>query len=184
MTKSPRLGASRFSLFRRGIQSGMTTKAAFTAEEWALLRQGPPLAAMRVIVAESGGRPREIESLGRAYGNARHGDPELKGPTGLIDEIVTDAPHIDQSRFGTPDAPDVAEVCKGAAGCLREAVGVLERSATVEELEDYRRFVLRLAQRVAAVPAEGGPFGTSGTSASDSEVAALDEIADALGWNS
>jgi hypothetical protein len=58
---------------------------------------------------------------------------------------------------------------------LRDAVALLERKATPEEVEDYKRFVVTLAERVAAAHKEGGE------PVSQAERAAIDEIAAALG---
>jgi hypothetical protein len=58
---------------------------------------------------------------------------------------------------------------------LRDAVAVVERKATPEELEDYRRFVLAVAERVANAHREGDQ------QVSDAERAAIEEIAAALG---
>jgi hypothetical protein len=52
---------------------------------------------------------------------------------------------------------------------------VLERKATPEEVEDYRRFVLNLAEKVANAHRENGQ------SVSPAEQAAIDEIAANLG---
>jgi len=52
---------------------------------------------------------------------------------------------------------------------------VLERKATPEEVGDYRRFILNLADKVASAHREGGE------QVSDSERAAVDEISASLG---
>jgi hypothetical protein len=54
---------------------------------------------------------------------------------------------------------------------IREAVALVEQKATPQELEDYRRFVVSLAQRVAAAKSD----------VSDAETAAITEIEAALG---
>jgi hypothetical protein len=54
-------------------------------------------------------------------------------------------------------------------------VTLLEEKATPEEVEDYRGFVLAVAERVAAAKSEGDE------PVSDSERAAVEAIADALG---
>jgi hypothetical protein len=53
-------------------------------------------------------------------------------------------------------------------------VAILEQKATPEEVEDYRRFVLSLANRVADAKSEKGDSGA------DAEGAAIAEITDAL----
>ena len=64
---------------------------------------------------------------------------------------------------------------------LREAVDLLGRKATPEELDDYRRFVLTVAERVAQAHKEGGFLGVGGQRVSDRERAALDEVASTIG---
>ena len=58
---------------------------------------------------------------------------------------------------------------------MQEAVATLQGKATAEEVDDYRRFVLTLARRVAERHEEHG------TNISPAEQAALDELAAALG---
>jgi hypothetical protein len=58
---------------------------------------------------------------------------------------------------------------------LRDAVELLERKATPDEVEGYRRFVLTLADKVANAHREGG------AGVSEAERAAINEISTALG---
>lgn len=144
----------------------MTGSADFTPEEWEQIVEGPTGAGMVVITAQRGGTFRETFSMAKAYAEARqqHGESEF------LDELVSTKPKIDRTRHGSPD-----ELKQRALGELREAVGLLEQKATPEEVEDYGRFVLGLAERVAAAHREGGE------AVSKAERAAIDEIADALG---
>jgi hypothetical protein len=144
----------------------MTGKSAFTNEEWETVLEGPPLAGLLVITAQRGGSFRESFALARAYAEARqeHGESEL------LDEIVSAKPEIDRKRYGSP-----AELEQEAHQRLREAVAVLERKATPEEVDDYRNFVLTLAKRVAAAHKEGDE------SVSPPEQAAIDGLAASLG---
>jgi hypothetical protein len=64
---------------------------------------------------------------------------------------------------------------------LREAIGILSGKATPEEVDDYKRFVMTVAQTVAAAHKEGGFLGIGGKPVSDAENRALDEISTALG---
>jgi hypothetical protein len=144
----------------------MTGKADFTPEEWELVLEGPPLAGTIVVLAERGGTFRESFSMAKAYTEARkqHGESEL------LDEVVSTKPKVDRSRHS-----NFEELNEHGLGQLREAVATLESKATPEEVEDYRRFVLSLVERVAAAHKEGGE------QVSDAERAAIDEIAAALG---
>jgi hypothetical protein len=149
----------------------MTGKADFTEDEWKQVLQGPPSAGMIVITAERGGSIRESFSMAKAYTAARkqHGDSEL------LDTIVTEKPEMDHTRFHSPE--ELKEACLGH---LRDAVALLDQKASEEEVEEYKRFIVGLAERVAEAHREGF-LGLSGERVSDSERAAVEEIAATLG---
>ena len=147
----------------------MTTKAAFSPEEWKVVLEGPPTAGMIVITAAHGGMFRESFAMSKAYTEARaqHGESEL------LDEIVAAKPHVDRTRYHSPE-----ELRDHGLGHIRDAVALLQSKATTEERDDYRQFVLNLANKVAAAHREGGQ------SVSPPEVEAIQEIAAALGSTS
>ena len=144
----------------------MTGQADFSAEEWELVLEAPPAAGLIVVMAESGGTFRETFSMAKAYAEAR----QQHGASQLLDEIASTKPKVDRSRHGSFE-----ELKEHGLQKLRDAVAVLERKAAPEEVDDYRRFVLTLTERVAAAHKEGGQ------EVSDAERAAIDEIASALG---
>ena len=144
----------------------MTGKADFSPDEWELVQEGPPAAGLIVVTAERGGTLRETFSMAKAYVEAR----QQHGASELLDEIVSAKPEVDRTRHASFE-----QLKEYGLRRLREAVEVLERKATPEEVEDYRRFVVTLAERVAAAHKEGGQ------PVSDAERAAVDEIAAALG---
>ena len=144
----------------------MTAKADFTPEEWQVVLQGPPSAGMIVVTAQRGGTFRETIAMAKAYVEARkqHGESEL------LDEIVSAKPEVDHTRYHSAE-----ELKENGLRRLRDAVDVLERKVTPEELEDYRRFVLTLADKVATAHREDGE------SVSPAERTAIEEIAASLG---
>jgi hypothetical protein len=146
----------------------MTTRQDFTPAEWELILEGPPSAGMIVITAQSGGMIRETFSMSKAYVDARqhHGSSEL------LDEIVAAKPEVDHTRYGSP-----AEFKEHALGHLRDAAALLAAKATPQELEDYKRFVVTLAETVARTHREGH----AQDPVSDSEREAIDAIVKALG---
>jgi hypothetical protein len=152
----------------------MTGKADFSPEEWEVVLKGPPSAGMIVITAQRGGTFRESFSMAKSYGEARkqHGDSEL------LDEIASTKPEIDRTRYHSPE-----ELKEHGLQHLREAVELLEQKGTPEEVDEYRRFVLTLANRVADAHKEGF-LGVSGERVSEAEGAAVAEIAEALGTES
>ncbi|MEO9174781.1 MAG: hypothetical protein ABI317_04640 [Gaiellales bacterium] len=146
----------------------MTGKSEFSAEEWQLVLQGPPTAGVIVVTAQRGGTFRETLSIAKAYGEARraHGESEL------LDEIVSSKPELDHTRYHSPE-----ELREHGLQHLRDAVAVLERKATAQEVDSYRRFSRDLAERVAHAHRERDTV----DGVSDAERAALDEIGSALG---
>jgi hypothetical protein len=141
----------------------MTGKSDFTPEEWELVREGPPTAALMAMTAEKGGSFRESWALAKAYTEARqaHGDSEL------LDALVGEKP--DLKRYKTPEELDAQGL-----GRLTEAVALLEQKATAAEVDTYRKFALDVAQRVAAAHKEGGQ------PVSDAEQAAIARVESSL----
>lgn len=144
----------------------MTGKADFTQEEWELILEGPSSAGMIVITAQRGGTFRESIAMAKAYVEAR----QQHGGSELVDEIVAAKPERDHTRSHSAE-----ELRQHGLQHLRDAVSLLERKATAEEVEDYKRFVLTLADRVANAHREHG------VSVSDAERAAIEEISATLG---
>jgi hypothetical protein len=144
----------------------MTTKAAFSPEEWKVVLEAPPAAGLIVITASHGGTFRETVAMSKAYAEARaqHGDSEL------LDEIVAAKPKVDHTRYHSAE-----ELRDSGLGHVRDAVALLQDKATTEECEDYRRFVLTVANKVAAAHREAGQ------SVSPAEAQAIQEISAALG---
>jgi hypothetical protein len=145
----------------------MTVKADFSPEDWDVIAEGPPTAGMIVSTAQRGGTFREAIAMGKAYSEARR----EHGASALLDELVSGRPEMQKPHARTPE-----ELREQGLGRIREAVRLLEQKATPAEVEDYRRFVISLANRVAAAKSEGGD-----QAASEAEAAAIGEITRALG---
>ncbi len=143
----------------------MTGKADFTEEEWELVSEGPPSAGLIVVTAQRGGIFRETLAIPTAYVEAR----QLHGESQLLDEIVTARPERDHTHYHSFE-----ELKQNGLQHLRDAITLLEQKATAEEVAGYKRFVLAVADKVANAHREGG------TSVSDAEQAAIEEISKAL----
>jgi hypothetical protein len=144
----------------------MTDKSSFTEEEWEQILEGPTTAGMIVLTSQRGGSFRESWAMAKAYVEARqhHGGSEL------LDQIVAAKPKRDKSHYNSP-----GELKQGGLAHLQQAVALVGEKATQQETDDYKAFVLTVADRVANAHREGG------TAVSDAERAAIDEIAAALG---
>ena len=144
----------------------MTTKNANAPEESKVVLEGPPTAGMIVVTAARGGTFRETIAMAKVYAEARaeHGESEL------LDEIVAAKPETDHTRYHSAE-----ELKQNGLAHLRNAAALVESKASVEELGDYRRFVLTLAGKVAAAHREHGQ------AVSPAEAEAIQQITEALG---
>ncbi len=144
----------------------MTAKTAFSDEGWKTVLAGPTSAGMIVLFAQSGGTWSETWAMSKAYTEARqqHGESEL------LDEVVSAKPKMERPNSRTPE-----ELRDGCLQQIRDAIGVLDGVATPEEIDDYKRFIVRLAHKVAAAHREGGQ------DVSPAESDAIQAIADTLG---
>jgi len=104
--------------------------------------------------------------MSKAYAEARaqHGESEL------LDEVVAAKPKVDHTRYHSPE-----ELRDSGLKRLRDVTALLESKATSTELEDYRRFVLAVADKVANAHREHGQ------SVSPDEEQAIQQISAALG---
>jgi hypothetical protein len=152
----------------------MTGKADFTEEEWKLLREAPTSAGMLVMEADRGGVVRESFSMAKAYTDAR----TEHGASQLLDDIVSEKPEVDRTRFASGE-----ELRSNLLQHIRDAIDLLQQKATPEELEEYRRFIMTVANRVADARREGF-MGMSGERVSDEEGQALADIGEAAGATS
>jgi hypothetical protein len=143
----------------------MTSKTDFTPEEWHLILEAPPAAGMIVVTAQRGGSFRETIAMAKAYAEAR----QQHGKSELLDDIVAAKPERDHTHFHSFD-----EMKQQGLQHLRDSVGLLKTKASPEEVEGYRRFIVTLAQKVAAAHREHGQ------DVSDAEQTAINDIEKAL----
>ncbi|MFL6240202.1 MAG: hypothetical protein ACJ735_11995 [Actinomycetes bacterium] len=143
----------------------MTTKDAFAPDEWDLVLEAPTSAGMIVLTASHGGTFRETFAMSKAYAEARseHGKSEL------LDEIVGSKPHMDHTHYHSPDELKTAGLKR-----VQDAVTLLEGKSTTDEVEDYKRFVITLAHKVASAHKE------KGQAESEAELKAIETIEAAL----
>jgi hypothetical protein len=143
----------------------MTSRSDFTDEEWRLILEAPPSAGMIVVMAQRGGSFRETIAMATAYAEARR----EHGKSQLLDEIVAAKPERDHTHFHSYE-----ELKQQGLRHLRDSVALLEKKATPEEVEEYRRFIVTLSHKVATAHREHGH------DVSQSEEGAIQDITGAL----
>jgi hypothetical protein len=146
----------------------MTAKAEFNAEEWDTVVGAPLLGAMLVIAADKGGSVRETLAVARAYAAAREThDGEL------MSAVLASGP----AAGGAAKGIEREDLGRAAEAALREALAILERVATAQEVVEYKRFAYALAESAARAHREGGLLRRGASDISEAEQAALDAIA-------
>jgi hypothetical protein len=150
----------------------MTTKAEFNAEEWETIAAAPAIAGLIVASAQRGGTIRESFAMAKTYVEAKQ-----EHTTGdLVGEIVAAKPHLDTKEFSSKD-----DLRTRGLGKITEAVGLVRDRATMDELVDYREFVLNVAQHAAEADKSGGFLGIGGERVTGQEEGAISDITAALG---
>ena len=143
----------------------MTSKGDFTAEEWQLILEAPPSAGMIVVTAQRGGSFRETIAMAKAYAEAR----QEHGKSELLDDIVAAKPERDHTHYHSFE-----ELKQNGLQHVRDSVVLLQNKATPEEVDEYRRFIVTLSERVAGAHREHGH------DVSEAEQAAIGDITEAL----
>jgi hypothetical protein len=153
-----------------GYFGSVTGKADFSEQEWKQILEGPTSAGMVVIASDRGGSIRETFSMAKVYAEAR----QHHGESQLLDEMVAAKPEMDRTRASSPE-----QLKQNSLQNITTAVELLKGKASDEEVAEYRKFVLGLAEHVAEARKEGF-MGLSGERVSDAERAAIGEIESAL----
>jgi len=158
----------------------MTSKAAFTDEEWERVRRAPFVAGMAITIADPGG-PIEISKEGMATIRAATVPPsqeELLAAVALDIEAMIQQKHNPAKDFKPKAAPTAgAEILDE----LRAVDAIVAAKATPEEAQAFRGWLVTTAQAAADAAKEGGFMGFGAVQVSEGEQKMLDQIRAALG---
>jgi hypothetical protein len=158
----------------------MSVKAKFTPEEWKELLKAPMLAAYAVAGSAPSKQDdfiREMAAVadGVVEGEHRASKDSLLGA--VIADIVANA---EDEHRGQTEKLSLDEVRSRALAAARSAAAAVEAKASPEEAYEYKRWVLVVAEKVAAAAKEGGLFGFGGEQVSRAEIATINEIGEAI----
>jgi hypothetical protein len=158
----------------------MTTKDAFTDEEWTRVCRAPFVAGMALSMADPGGPielSRETAAMLRAA-VAPSGDVELLGA--IAAEITGEVQRHENPMSGfKPANPALAG--KELLDELKAASDLVAANATGEEATAYDAWLVSAGQAAANAAKEGGFFGVGAVQVSDREQQMLDQIRATLG---
>jgi hypothetical protein len=160
----------------------MSNPTTFTPNEWALLANAPVAAATAVALAGPGGGDEEAETIITGWREVGAMFPDSP----LVQTIVRDYDPAQASDEGGRNThyedPEqaIAALIDHALDNCRAAVALLNGRVDPLDLDDYRKFTLNLAYRVARSAGEGGLFGFGAATVSEEERAVLEGIGEAL----
>jgi hypothetical protein len=162
----------------------MTTQAAFTTEEWTLLRILPSLVSGGVSAADPGG----------IFGSIKEAAAGMMGMVKSLQQgsniELLNAMLADRSMPGIPDPKtmlgegsreqQMANLKSAVLARITEAVNLLSRKATPDEARAYGQMIMGVAERAANASKEGGFLGFGGVQVSTAEQSFLNEVKGAL----
>jgi len=158
----------------------MPGKADFTPEEWKKIVAAAPMVGLAVTCASPNGPwgvMKEMLSMGMAMAEMLQ-----KGSSNpLIADLAVDL----KARKTKPEPPQNLkdpEQCKDAAlQHVRAVNGILDSKVKGPEGDEFKRWLVTVAHRVAEAANEGGLFGFGGERVSEAEKSVVRQIAFALG---
>ena len=158
----------------------MTGKADFTPEEWKKIVAAAPMVGLAVTCASPNGPwgvMKEMLSMGMAMAEMLQ-----KGSSNpLIADLAADL----KARQIKPEPPQNLqdpEQCKDAALQHVRAVNeILDSRFKGPEADEFKRWLVTVAHRVAEAANEGGLFGFGGERVSEAEKSVIRQIAFSLG---
>lgn len=158
----------------------MSVKEKFTPEEWKDLLKAPMQAGYAVAGSAPSKQDDFIKEMaavadGIIEGERRAQKDSLLGA--VVAEIIANAG--DEQR-GQTEKLSLDEVRSRALATCSAAAAAVEAKASPEEAYEYKRWVLLVAEKVAAAAKEGGLFGFGGEQVSGGEIATINEIGEAI----
>jgi hypothetical protein len=159
----------------------MTTKGAFSEDEWTRLKRGPFIAGLAISLADPGGPIEAIKetaaTLKTVTGAA---DSGTRGEfvAVLAGEVSEEARHRKNPLAGFK--PKGAMAGQEILDELRAVNGIVSAKATFEEAETYRAWLLAAAKEAAAAAKEGGFLGFQAERVSEGEQRMLDQLESVL----
>ena len=158
----------------------MTSKADFTPEEWKIIVAAAPMVGLAVTCASPNGPwgvLKEMLSMGMAMAEML----QKGGSNPLIADLAADL-KARQTKPEPPEGIKDSEQCKELAlNHVRAVNDLVNRKVKAEEADEFKKWLLAVAGRVAEASNEGGIFGFGGERVSDAEKNVLRQIAFALG---
>jgi hypothetical protein len=158
----------------------VTTKSAFTEEEWVKLRRAPFVAGMAISLADPGG-PIELAKETIATLKSATNPPSREQ---LLAELALDVQSMTQQKqnpLADYRPSDKTRAAQEILDELRSVKGIVASKATPEEVSAFSQWLLATAQAAADAAKEGGFMGFRAEQVSQGEKAMMEQVRSALG---
>jgi hypothetical protein len=160
----------------------MLSKNDFSPSDWNILRDCQYLVGLATLMAGASGFGTIKESIAIAQSvmeNQSSNVPFIRDLTSKTE--MQAAQNSLQQRLGGPNAkPTPQSLQSSALEQVRASMSILNRDASQEESDAYRKMIYGAAERVANAASEGSFLGFGGTRVSSGEQTFLDELRSAL----
>jgi hypothetical protein len=159
----------------------MTSREAFTDEEWARLERAPFVAGMAISLADPGG---PIEAAKESMAPLKTVIETARAGAGgeLVDAVARSVEEKLQQRHNPLGdfKPRGAMAGEQILDELRAVNDLVTEKATPEEAAGYRNWLLTAAKRAADAAKEGGFMGFRAERVSEGEQQMLDKLGEVL----
>ena len=159
----------------------MTTKEAFTDEEWTRLERAPFVAGLAITLADPGGPIEAVkESIAslKTVQEAAQSDERGELVSSVAKSVIEKAQHR-ESPLGD-FKPRGAMAGEEILTELREVNALVGEKATPEDAASYREWLLDSAKHSADAAKEGGFLGFKAERVSEGEQKMLDRLGEEL----
>ena len=160
----------------------MATKLDFTPSEWQQIVTAPQMASVYVALASPTGPVGVMQEL-MAWTKPLIEAMKVSSGNSLIDAVAADLKEKSEKREKVEPpkmSKDPKEMRAHSLQACRDLAALLSQKAP-EEAEGYKQMVYHAAQLSAEAGKEGGFMGIGGVRVNEAEVAALKDLAGALG---
>jgi hypothetical protein len=158
----------------------MSVKEKFTSEEWKSLLKVPMLASYAVAGAAPSKQDDFVKEMAAVAEGVFEGE-QRAAKDSLLSAVIADIlANAQDDQRGQTEKLSLDEARNSALETCRAVAGMLPAKVSAEEAYEYKRWVLVVAEKVAAAAREGGLFGFGGEQISGSEIATINEIGEAI----
>jgi hypothetical protein len=158
----------------------VTSKDAFSEEEWVRIRRAPLVAGMAISIADLGG-PIEMTKETMASLKAASSPPSNEELLIAVSQDIMAMGQQKQNPIGGFKVQNAALAGKEILDELSSANDIVTAKATPDEAAGYRRWLVAVAQAAADSAKEGGFMGFGAEQVSQGERTMIDQLEATLG---